>query len=299
MSINVSRILVILLTLYASSLWAKPHFVGAEECAECHESSHDVWKDTKHFSSFKKAHRAREARKIAKAVGGRNMKKTELCATCHYTVVSAKLDSGPSCESCHGPASEWIDIHNDYGGEGVKKEQETAAHKEDRIAKSISAGMIQPSNLFGVAMNCNSCHGFGTDELSADSITKMVDAGHPLTSEFELVSYANGSVRHRFYPPDVTLNKEMSLSEQAEMYVVGQVVALITAKSSVDKSDHPKFKSFQKARIDAAKSVLSTIPEAKTFIENPTEVEGRKLVKALPNILKVDSIKKFLPKKFK
>lgn len=285
--------------VFAQNLVAEPQYIGAQECAECHESSHDVWKETKHFSSFKDAHKERSARDIAKAVGGRNMKKTEICATCHYTVVEAKLDSGPSCESCHGPASEWVKIHNDYGGEGVKKEQETEEHRAQRIARSIEAGMIRPENLLGVAQNCNSCHGFGTDALSADTITAMVDAGHPLTADFELVRYANGSVRHRFYPPDVTVNKEMTEAEQAEMFVVGQIVALMTATSSIDKSDHPKFKEFQSARMAAAKAALGNIPEATAFVSNPTEAEAKKLVDMLPDVLKADVMKPLLPTEYK
>ena len=89
---------------------------------------------TKHFSSYKKIHKHKTAKKILKAVGEKRMKKAAVCATCHYTVVETKGKpkpvAGTSCESCHGPASEWISIHNN------KK-----VDKATRVKQSVEAGM--------------------------------------------------------------------------------------------------------------------------------------------------------------
>ena len=70
-----------------SSAIAAPSYVGPEKCQNCHKAPYEVWKGTKHFSSYKKIHKHKTAKKILKAVGEKRMKKAAVCATCHYTVV--------------------------------------------------------------------------------------------------------------------------------------------------------------------------------------------------------------------
>ena len=135
------------LFLYVNSvdLHAEPFKVGPQKCQGCHKAEAKVWSETKHTKSFKKIHKSKTAKKIVKAVGGKRMKKTALCASCHYTVAKKsasakpKLVAGPSCESCHGAASEWINIHNAKGP------------KADKIKAASAKGMIWPSQLFDVA----------------------------------------------------------------------------------------------------------------------------------------------------
>ena len=69
---------------------AAPSYVGPEKCQNCHKAPYEVWKGTKHFSSYKKIHKHKTAKKILKAVGEKRMKKSAVCATCHYTVVEKK-----------------------------------------------------------------------------------------------------------------------------------------------------------------------------------------------------------------
>ncbi len=66
---------------------AQPAYVAADKCGKCHKASYDVWKGTKHHSSFKKIHKNKIAKKIVKSIGEKRMKKSETCALCHYTVV--------------------------------------------------------------------------------------------------------------------------------------------------------------------------------------------------------------------
>ena len=58
--------------------------------------------------------------------------------------------------------------------------------------------MIWPAQLFDVASNCMSCHGLANPALSAEHAAAMLDNGHPLKPDFELVAYSQGTVRHRF-----------------------------------------------------------------------------------------------------
>lgn len=270
---------------------AEPAMVGPDKCQKCHRDEHAVWKGTAHFKSFRKVHKSKTAKKIVKAVGQKRMKRAEVCATCHYTVAAKKAGgkarpvAGPSCESCHGRASEWINVHNDFGGAGVKRDQETAAHKDARIRNSVAAGMIRPSSPFDVARNCISCHFLANAALPAGTRQKMLDNGHPLSAGFELVSYSQGSVRHRFYPPDVTNNKPMTPAELARLYVVGQGAALVTANQAVSGAKHAGYREAQEKRIATAKAVLQSIaaslPEARALLDTPTAANGRALAKAV------------------
>jgi mono/diheme cytochrome c family protein len=282
---------------------AQPSYVGAEKCGKCHRAEAEVWKGTKHFSSFKKIHKNKIAKKIVKSIGEKRMKKSKTCATCHYTVVAKgkklKPISGPSCESCHGPASKWISIHNDYGGPGVKRSQETAAHKAQRLKAATDAGMIRPQMIFDVAANCMSCHGLANPKLSGKHAAAMLKNGHPLNPNFELAQYSQGSVRHRFYPPDMTKNQVMTKPELARLYVVGQAAALVSATAAIAKTDDAKYQAAQKKRIANATEILSKMPEASKLLKSPTAQAGRDFTKAIKGKDLTGLVGSKLPSKFK
>jgi hypothetical protein len=282
--------------------------VGAKKCQECHTGEAKVWEASAHFKSYKAIHKDKRAKKIVKAVGDKRMKKSATCALCHYTVAQkdsgakAKRVSGPSCESCHGAASDWIAVHNDYG-KGVKRNGEPAAHKAERIKKSEAAGMVRPDRLFDVAANCMSCHGLANPDLDAKAAVAMLDNKHPFNADFELVKYSQGTVRHRFYFPDVTVNKEMTDAEKSQMYIVGQAAALVSAMSAASKSDHPKYKAAQEQRIATAKAALELVkgqvPEAAKMLSDPTAANGRALAEAVKGKDLSGAVGGKLPKKYK
>ena len=283
---------------------AAPFMVGAKKCQECHTAEAKIWEGTKHFKSFKTVHKDKRAKKIVKAVGDKRMKKSKTCALCHYSTsqkgagAKPKTASGPSCESCHGPASDWIAVHNDYG-KGVKRDQESAEHKAERIKKAEAAGMVRPEKLFDVAANCMECHGLANPNLDPKHAAAMLDNDHPLNPDFELVKYSQGSVRHRFYPPDVTVNKEMSDVEKSRMYVIGQAAALVSATIAASNSDHPRYKAAQEKRIANAKAVLGGIPDAAALLSDPTPANGRALWEAIKGKDLTGAVGGKLPKEFK
>ncbi len=266
---------------------AEPLAQGPKVCAECHKSEAQIWDGTKHAASFKEVHKSPKAKEIVAAVGGeKNMKKNEVCTQCHYTLVGAdkKAEAGPSCESCHGASSDWFKLHNDYGGPTVKREAEAPEHKSDRLAKAAAAGMLWPHDRYGIAENCTECHGLANPKVPADALAKMLDAGHPAIAEWEMVQYSQGSIRHRFYPPNMTENAKMTAPELARLFVTGQAAKLTSAAGAVAKVDSPKYKEFQEKRIALAKEVLSkvtSVPEAKALIDNPSTENARKLVGAI------------------
>ncbi len=148
---------VLAFTAVGTAIAADAYNKGPKECQECHEAEYEVWKKTPHFESYKTAHKNKDTKKILKAVGAKSMKRSDDCALCHYTKISksvgakAKAKAGPSCESCHGSASEWMDIHNNYGGPDLKAKDEAPAHKEKRLADAEKAGMIASRMVYDIA----------------------------------------------------------------------------------------------------------------------------------------------------
>lgn len=274
-----------------STASAAPFAVGPEKCMECHRSEHQVWEGTKHSTSFRDVHRDPKVKAIATAAGGDdNMRRNETCVSCHYSETQKDANDRPriavsvSCESCHGPASDWITVHNDYGGPTAKRETETPDHKTERLKKAAAAGMVHPANLFDVASNCLTCHGATRPSVAPDTMAKMIDAGHPAGSEFELVKYSQGTVRHRFYPPNVTTNAEMTPPELARMFITGHAAALVKVTTAAPATN-PKLKATRDTLAANARTALTAIqgqvPEAGALLSAPNEANARKLVDAI------------------
>src|ERR1041385_4800000 len=128
---------------------ADPFFQGPQKCLDCHTPEHTVWETSKHAVSFRDIHRKPEVKDIIAAAGGdANMRRNDVCTSCHFTMTQADAGAKPaattgtSCESCHGASSDWMPIHNDFGGPTAKRDTEAPAHKTERFAKAMQAGMI-------------------------------------------------------------------------------------------------------------------------------------------------------------
>jgi len=190
--------------------------VGSQKCGECHKFEVEAWKTTPHFATFDSMHKSPEGQKIATAMGFKRVKSESLCLTCHYTMQKKAGEpepiSGVSCESCHGAAQDWVNIHND------KK-----LAREERKSKSEAAGMIRPEDLYAVAANCYQCHLVPNEKL-------VNVGGHAAGSkDFELVSWSQGMVRHNFLTPDGSegkVNKEGDANHKRMMFVTGAILDL-------------------------------------------------------------------------
>ena len=271
---------------------AAPFYQGEQKCFDCHKPEDTVWKSTKHAISFKEIHRKPAVKAIITAAGGdANMRRNDVCTTCHFTMVQANASAKPaattgtSCESCHGPSSDWMPLHNDYGGASAKRETETPAHKAERIKKAVDAGMIRPERLYDIANNCLGCHELARPGIPPETFAKMIDAGHPAGTDFELVSHLEGTVRHRFYPPDVSKNSEMTVAEKARMFITGHAAALVQAAAVAGKVNNAKYQATMK-KVDtnaraALDAIKGTVPEAAAVLAEPTDANARKLVDAI------------------
>jgi hypothetical protein len=109
----------------------------------------------------------------------------------------------------------------------------------------------------------------------------MIDAGHPTNNDFEFVTFSQGQVKHRFYPPDTSKNADPTPQEKAEWYAVGQAAALVAATEGMNKTDNPKYKEAETARVAKAKEVLGKVPEAQKLLSQPTRENGRAFAEAV------------------
>ncbi|NKB37659.1 MAG: hypothetical protein GKR93_10885 [Gammaproteobacteria bacterium] len=220
--------LLLLLFLFSPLTFANQEFhldpskvKGPDACGECHKDTIALWKETKHSSTFSKLPRSEKGREIADKIGIKRIKSESECLSCHFTsaMVEEKIKpvAGITCESCHGDGQDWIDVHSDFGGKEVKAENEDPAHKKERYAKSESAGMLRPGNLYAVANNCYGCHTVPKEQL-------VNVGGHAAGSKFELVRWSQGGVRHNvWYTKD---NTEAALERRRMMFIVGQMLDL-------------------------------------------------------------------------
>lgn len=204
---------------------ANPHHVlSAEACVKCHAAEVNAWRRTPHWQTFEELHRKPEAKQIAERLGIQSIKYEDRCVACHYTQQAqagqAVVISGVSCESCHGASQAWIDLHHDYGGEGITRETESAAHRDRRITSAVAAGMRNPENLYLVAQSCFRCH-------TVQDETLVNVGGHSVGSlDFELVSWSQGTVRHNFLRGDGKTNANSSAARLRVMFVAGMIADL-------------------------------------------------------------------------
>jgi len=157
------------------------------------------------------------------------MKREPTCRPCHYTSVLKDGDVTPqwgiSCESCHGPASDWVNLHNHVKGDpaggivpyGTGK-NETPQARTARLDAAAAKGMIHSRMLYEIAANCFGCHIVTNEDL-------VNRGGHLPGSDFDLVAWSQGQVRHNYVSspgaPDAPANRTATPAELRRMYVTG------------------------------------------------------------------------------
>ncbi len=124
------------------------------------------------------------ATRMAKILGIDKADTAPKCLACHALnppdadrARTFDATDGVSCESCHGPASNWLGPHTTKGW----------THE-----RSIAAGMRDLRDPARRAENCLACH-LGTADKAVDH--EMIAAGHP-DLYFELASFTAAMPRH-------------------------------------------------------------------------------------------------------
>jgi hypothetical protein len=153
---------------------ARPQYTatGPSKCVACHDHDRQAAKWQKeepaalgvkaHFNTRKQLDGAKAAT-FAKAIGLADPYDLKgSCVKCHATVFRGDANAGVSCESCHGPASGYLDVHQVKGS----------------YLKSVAAGLKDLREKPAViARLCVECHVTPDRRLAA--------AGHPSGSTFD------------------------------------------------------------------------------------------------------------------
>ena len=147
--------------------------VGPSKCTACHDHDRQTakwqkeeplqYKDKAHYNTRKQLDGAK-AGTYAKAIGLADPYDVKgSCVTCHATVFRGDANAGVSCESCHGPASGYLEPHQVKGS----------------YAKAVSTGLRDlKSKPPAIAKACVACH------LTTDK--RLIAAGHPSGAEFDV-----------------------------------------------------------------------------------------------------------------
>ncbi len=235
--------------------------VGPGECGECHASEVTAWRKTRHFKAFRGLTRRGDALQIAKKMGIKRIKRESLCMNCHFTSKPRKKRikpiAGISCESCHGAAKKWVDVHQNFGGKGATKKTEPPEHKKQRLMKMKAGGMIRPAEIYRLARNCFQCHTVPYEKL-------VNVGGHTPGSKFDLVSWLQGEVRHNYLASNGKKNAKASPERKRVLFVVGKAVELEynlrgVAKATKKATYAVKMARRAKAAMDAFKKISGVV----------------------------------------
>lgn len=209
----------------------RTHFMGARACLDCHRSEYVSWLGTQHFRNSKKnrfeATENSIDTKYKKEVG--NLK---LCYTCHMAPAEQRfgrklVETGVSCESCHGAAggeNGWLNRHAVYGPNVTRLEHETPQHLAERTAACDAAGMVRAGRPYEVAKNCFGCHIIAEPTLVGENVK------HPISfDKYSLIPYMQGEIRHNFHtdqrtnadtPTLETLRRALSRQQRQRIYLI-------------------------------------------------------------------------------
>lgn len=238
-----------------------------DECANCHTLEHEAWQTTRHYATFKDRHRSDEAKTILENLGERSMKRISTCRQCHYTSGLDDQDRvraawGVSCESCHGAARNWLEVHNRPGGDPSADAMEwgdgaleTPEARARRLAAAAAKGMAHPARLYDVAANCFGCHTVPDEHLV------NVGRHHP-GKPFDLVARSQGEVRHNFLDAKGDQkNPPATATELRRLYVVGAAVDLEFSLRNLSRASEAggDYEQAMIERVGAARAKLAAV----------------------------------------
>jgi len=160
-----------LVPLVAASPGRAQTYLGPSKCLQCHDHDRQAakwqreeplaFKGKAHFATLKQLDGTKAAG-FARALGIDPFDLKGTCVKCHATVFRGDANAGVSCESCHGPASGWNELHQQKGS----------------YAKAVAAGMHDLRDKpAAIARVCVECHVVSDRRLAA--------AGHPTGEAFD------------------------------------------------------------------------------------------------------------------
>lgn len=244
-------------------------------CQKCHGDQNAWWFKDRHYASIEPfLDRGAQQIKIARLYGispSRMSNGKTLCMDCHSTVATSDASrdavDGVSCQSCHGPAADYLDIHQAEEGEALGSQR-------PGYLKALKVGMKDLRNLETAVRNCASCH-YVTDP-------RLISSGHPSGLDFDIVA-AMPKIRHwrADVEPAARLNQAWA-SVLAERGAVPQVRLARLADSSSASASSASVRSSGSTSLTAsstgrssAGSIPGDRPDRVEFRTRPADSRGR------------------------
>ncbi|HWL46380.1 MAG TPA: multiheme c-type cytochrome [Sphingomonadaceae bacterium] len=154
------------------------------------------------------------SRDIARRLGLASAASAPMCLGCHAEPAGPRgprfqQSDGVGCESCHGPASGWIEVH-----------------KTGNRAAALAAGLVPLDQPKRRAALCLDCH-FGNDRPGQFVSHRIMAAGHPRVS-FELDLFSTLQAHH---DEDADYARRKGRTDHVRLWAVGQAMAIDRALS--------------------------------------------------------------------
>jgi hypothetical protein len=206
----------------AGAAGPKHKYEGVESCAFCHIPAPDrphvdgmkyyefneykTWKnDDKHSMAYEVLGKSNSTSEQIGRLLGIDPQTDARCLNCHSLACgagqyapekAARLQQGGvSCEACHGPSSDWSDVHR----------HEDRWRQTLSRAERVEAGMTDLRDPVQRADKCLSCH-LGNWKEGKLVTHEMYAAGHPPVSGFEIETFLGDMPKH--WKGEITLPPE-------------------------------------------------------------------------------------------
>lgn len=140
-----------LCVLAAGAASAEPNYLGSKSCAGCHKAEMQDWQRSVHGKAMEILVAGKRSGPKHKAGldPDKDYSNDEKCLKCHTTgfkkqggfvdMNSTPELAGVGCESCHGPASEYREIHKkkmlDFKSAETRAAGQTYASKGDKVCE--------------------------------------------------------------------------------------------------------------------------------------------------------------------
>jgi hypothetical protein len=154
------------------------------------------------------------SRRIAANLGIGDAREAGICLDCHADNVPPErrgpqfqLSDGVGCESCHGGASNWIQVHK-------------ISDNQNGHARNLQAGLYPTEDPKARARLCLSCHLGDRTKLVTH---RIMGAGHPRLS-FELDTFT--AIEPAHFTVDADYEQRKQLSNGIQTWAVGQAMML-------------------------------------------------------------------------
>jgi hypothetical protein len=261
--------------------------VGPETCAGCHGREARKWKSTRHHGGFRTLNRSDRAAQILGNMDLKSMKKSATCRQCHYTSIVARGRIRPAwgvtCESCHMPASNWVQIHHKVDGRRNGKllawgegRNESAPSRARRLNAVRDAGMTHSLMLYEMVRRCYGCHTV-PDETLVNRGGHVDGSGFNLADAFERIRHDFASTGH----DESAATRPGDSGSQSPVDVVLAMVDLEMSLRKLAGAQKPG-ERFHRVALDRARAARARLVSALRQAESP---ELAAVLKQLPEDL--------------